>query len=208
MIAVNNSSISSPRPFNLSTHHRTTRTAPQERRENCLSDMAARAEGGKEGGKGTFSMLILFVVWYAFSAGYVVYNQKIKIIACPWMIACAQMAVGLTYAFPLWILGVRKIPNLGFSDIMTLLPIAILNAFGHACAVVAMFEKVINTSCTPSQPTVASFIVVDMYQFIGWGVVHARHQSKRTCGFGHPGYRRATDTTCHSLVASNIPRTR
>jgi solute carrier family 35 protein E1 len=84
---------------------------------------------------------LLFIVWYAFNAGYNVYNSKIKSIATPWAISCAQLAVGLLYALPLWVLGIRKIPKIGFGDLMKLLPIAILNAFGHACAVIAMFEK-------------------------------------------------------------------
>ena len=88
-------------------------------------------------------LLILFVVWYAFNAGYNVYNAKIKDFGCPVTIATAQLMVGLLYAVPLWILGVRKIPNIGFRDLVTILPIAILNAFGHACAVIAMSEKVI-----------------------------------------------------------------
>ena len=49
--------------------------------------------------------------------------------------------IGLAYAVPLWVLGMRKIPNLTFTDVKQLLPIAILNAGGHACAVNAMFTK-------------------------------------------------------------------
>ena len=51
------------------------------------------------------------------------------------------MFVGLLYAVPLWFLKIRKVPNLTFNDVKAMLPIAILNAFGHAAAVVAMFEK-------------------------------------------------------------------
>lgn len=59
----------------------------------------------------------------------------------PWSSATLQLMVGLLYAFPLWLLRIRKIPNLSWSDIIRLLPIAMLNAGGHACAVNAMFEK-------------------------------------------------------------------
>ena len=51
------------------------------------------------------------------------------------------MIIGSLYAVPLWILKIRKIPNLTFDDYLRLLPIAFLNALGHVSAVIAMFEK-------------------------------------------------------------------
>jgi len=84
----------------------------------------------------------LFFIWYAFNAAYNVYNAYIKAdIQLPWTISTVQLLVGLLYAVPLWFLKVRKAPNLTFNDIKAMMPIAILNAFGHAAAVVAMFEK-------------------------------------------------------------------
>lgn len=60
----------------------------------------------------------------------------------PWASATLQLIVGLLLrAIPLWFFKVRKIPNLTFEDIKKLLPIAFLNAAGHACTVNAMFEK-------------------------------------------------------------------
>jgi solute carrier family 35, member E1 len=69
-----------------------------------------------------------------------VYNAKLKPIACPWAVASAQLVIGLGYALPMWALGLRKLPNLAFSDTMQLMPIAVLNALGHAATVLAMFE--------------------------------------------------------------------
>lgn len=103
--------------------------------------MAGKEEQKKDGGMNPVILAGLFIVWYAFNAGYNVYNAKVKGIATPWAISCAQLAVGLLYAFPLWVVGIRKIPKISFGDLMTLLPISILNAGGHACAVIAMFEK-------------------------------------------------------------------
>ena len=37
-------------------------------------------------------------------------------------------------------LGVRQMPNVTKDDLIKLLPIASMNAFGHACTVNAMFE--------------------------------------------------------------------
>ena len=90
--------------------------------------------------KSALELLFLFALWYAFNCGYNVYNAYVKEqFKFPYAIALAQLAVGLPYAIPLWILGMRQVPHLTLSDIFTLLPIAILNAGGHTCAVIAMF---------------------------------------------------------------------
>ena len=90
----------------------------------------------------TLKMVGLFVLWYGFNAGYNVYNAYVKRdFQYPFAIATLQLLIGLVYAVPLWFLGIRKMPNLNMDDFMRLLPIAMLNAAGHACAVNAMFEK-------------------------------------------------------------------
>ena len=90
----------------------------------------------------TLSMVGLFFFWYAFNAGYNVYNAFVKKdFQYPWATSSAQLLIGLFYAIPLWITGVRKLPKLTFDDMLRLLPIACLNAGGHCCAVIAMFEK-------------------------------------------------------------------
>ncbi len=87
-------------------------------------------------------MVGLFFLWYAFNAGYNVYNAFVKKdFQYPWATSSAQLLIGLFYAIPLWITGVRNLPKLTFDDILRLLPIACLNAGGHCCAVIAMFEK-------------------------------------------------------------------
>ena len=87
-------------------------------------------------------LFFLFVLWYGFNAGYNVYNAYLKSdYKFPGAIAAVQLGVGIGYAVPLWVLGIRKLPNLTFSDILKLLPIALLNAGGHALTVFAMFEK-------------------------------------------------------------------
>jgi hypothetical protein len=69
----------------------------------------------------------------------------------PLSTAALQLFIGLIYAFPLWISGVRKVPNLTLSDLKKLLPIAFLNAAGHVCAVTAsndlhhMYNNYINS---------------------------------------------------------------
>jgi len=70
-----------------------------------------------------------------------VYNAFVKKdFQYPWTTSTMQLFIGLIYALPLWFFKVRKAPNVTKDDLMKLLPIAGLNAFGHTCAVIAMFE--------------------------------------------------------------------
>jgi solute carrier family 35, member E1 len=92
----------------------------------------------------------------------------VKSFGFPLAIAAIQLGVGLLYAIPLWVVGIRKMPKVTFDDMLLLLPIgkttddflllllalccktsfdlccfvnvALLNAGGHACAVIAMFQ--------------------------------------------------------------------
>lgn len=54
-------------------------------------------------------LLILFTLWYAFNAGYNVYNSKTKVMPLPIAVSTLQLLVGLVYCVPLWVLGVRKV---------------------------------------------------------------------------------------------------
>eukprot|EP01036_Dinobryon_divergens_P028852 gene28852-37860_t len=84
----------------------------------------------------------LFTFWYAFNAAYNVFNAYVKKdFGFPNTIAATQLLVGLFYAVPLWLLGRRKLPKISVNDFLTLLPIAVLNALGHASTVNAMFQK-------------------------------------------------------------------
>jgi solute carrier family 35 protein E1 len=53
----------------------------------------------------------------------------------------SQLVVGLFYAFPLMFLGIRKFPSMKLKDIVTLLPIILLNTCGHISALYAMMQK-------------------------------------------------------------------
>lgn len=71
------------------------------------------------------------------------YNHKVKKdFKYPWTTSTAQLMIGLVfYALPVWGLKLRDIPKITMDDLMKLLPIAALNAFGHTAAVIAMFQK-------------------------------------------------------------------
>lgn len=86
-------------------------------------------------------LLVLFAAWYGFNAGYNVTNAHLKVFAFPITISALQLVVGLVYALPLWILGIRPPPKLTFNDLIKLFPVAALNAIGHTVTVIAMFQK-------------------------------------------------------------------
>jgi solute carrier family 35 protein E1 len=86
-----------------------------------------------------FSDVVYFALWYLFNIGYNIYNkQALNALDYPWTIAFIQMAAGIAYFVPLWILGLRKAPKLSFDDLKTLFPIALCHTGVHIGAVIAL----------------------------------------------------------------------
>jgi solute carrier family 35 protein E1 len=80
-----------------------------------------------------------FALWYLFNIGYNIYNkQALNAIDFPWTIATIQMATGILYFAPLWLLGLRKAPKLSGDDLKTLFPIALCHTGVHVGAVIAL----------------------------------------------------------------------
>ena len=80
-----------------------------------------------------------FALWYLFNIAYNIYNkQALNALAYPWTIATIQMAVGIAYFVPVWMLGIRKAPKLSMDDYKTLLPIALCHTGVHVGAVIAL----------------------------------------------------------------------
>lgn len=80
-----------------------------------------------------------FALWYLFNIGYNIYNKKaLNILDFPWTIAALQMATGILYFVPMWLLGLRKAPKLSASDLKTLFPIALCHTGVHVGAVIAL----------------------------------------------------------------------
>merc|ERR1719162_1630558 len=96
---------------------------------------AAEAEEPKAGNDmvKTGSYILL---WYAFNIGY--NKQALNILAYPWTIATIQMATGIAYFVPLWLTGVRKMPNLKMDDMKVLIPVAACHTGVHVGAVIAL----------------------------------------------------------------------
>jgi solute carrier family 35 protein E1 len=80
-----------------------------------------------------------FALWYLFNIAYNIYNkQALNVLDYPWTIATLQMATGLFYFVPLWLLGIRKAPKLNASELKTLVPIALCHTGVHIGAVIAL----------------------------------------------------------------------
>lgn len=80
-----------------------------------------------------------FALWYLFNIAYNIYNkQALNVLDYPWTIAAIQMATGIFYFAPMWLLGLRKAPKLSMEDIKTLIPIALCHTGVHVGAVIAL----------------------------------------------------------------------
>jgi solute carrier family 35 protein E1 len=101
---------------------------------------AVPAEEPKGGSlKDTLEVTMYFALWYLFNIAYNIYNkQALNALAYPWTIATMQMAAGIAYFVPLWLLGIRKAPKLNASEIKTLIPIAFCHTGVHVGAVIAL----------------------------------------------------------------------
>jgi solute carrier family 35 protein E1 len=82
----------------------------------------------------------LFALWYVFSVAYNIFSKNALNMApsLAWTTATLQMSLGLAFVFPLWKSGVRQQPELERSDLVRLLPVAILHSLVHIGGVVSM----------------------------------------------------------------------
>lgn len=100
---------------------------------------AAEPEPASGGLAETLQTGVYFALWYLFNIGYNIYNkQALNAMSFPWTIATIQMATGIAYFVPLWVLGLRKAPKLSGSDLKTLFPIALCHTGVHVGAVIAL----------------------------------------------------------------------
>lgn len=129
-----------------------TKTLPVASNLKKSTSMALSAEGGAKkvaaasAGEPkptalaeTLQTGVYFALWYLFNIGYNIYNkQALNAMSLPWTIATLQMATGIAYFVPMWVLGLRKAPKLSFSDMKTLFPIALCHTGVHVGAVIAL----------------------------------------------------------------------
>ncbi|CAJ1947477.1 unnamed protein product [Cylindrotheca closterium] len=87
----------------------------------------------------TLQVGFYFALWYLFNIAYNIYNkQALNVLDFPWTVATIQMATGIFYFVPLWLLGIRKAPKLNASELKTLIPIALCHTGVHVGAVIAL----------------------------------------------------------------------
>jgi len=55
-----------------------------------------------------------------------------------WALAASQLLVGVLFVLPLWILGIRKRPDLTLDNWKALAPIGVFNAAAHGASVLAL----------------------------------------------------------------------
>jgi len=104
-----------------------------------LASVSTEAPKEKKSLAETFKVGAYFSLWYILNIGYNIYNkQALNVLDYPWTVATIQMAAGIAYFLPLWLLGIRKAPKLSVDDLKTLLPIALCHTGVHVGAVIAL----------------------------------------------------------------------
>jgi solute carrier family 35 protein E1 len=104
-----------------------------------LKSAASSADAPKSGLAETLQVGSYFALWYLFNIAYNIYNkQALNVLAFPWTIATIQMATGILYFAPMWLLGIRKAPKLSVAELKTLFPIALCHTGVHVGAVIAL----------------------------------------------------------------------
>jgi len=119
-------------------------------------DGALRLKGGKPAeaaeAKPWYSMfwnestelLVLFGAWYWGNIYYNIYNKKaLNLVGgakggLVWTVATAQLLIGALWVVPLWLLGLRKSPNMTMDRWKALAPVGLWAAGAHGGSVVAL----------------------------------------------------------------------
>lgn len=88
---------------------------------------------------GTLKVAGYFGLWYLFNIGYNIYNKRLlNVYPLPWLMASAQLGIGLLYVFPLWLTKLRKAPKLAKGSLGPLSQLAALHTVAHATAVLSL----------------------------------------------------------------------
>lgn len=87
----------------------------------------------------TARVLFYFAVWYAINVAYNISNKKaLAKLPLPYLTAAVQIGAGLLYVLPVWMLGLRKPPNMTSADLMAVLPIGIIHGLGQLVTVMSL----------------------------------------------------------------------
>ncbi|RYG64696.1 hypothetical protein EON64_13460, partial [archaeon] len=97
-------------------------------------------QGSKKGLGNSLKIGAIFGLWYVLNIGYNIYNKKVlnMMPKLTYTVAWLQLVIGLLYLLPVWLLGIRKTPQLTMKEVQKLVPIAILHSLTHLGAVVSL----------------------------------------------------------------------
>lgn len=110
----------------------------------------------------TLRLGVLFGLWYALNIGYNIYNKKVlnAAPALTWTVAWIQLVLGLFFVFPIWVLKLRKTPELTFEEIKTLIPVSILHMLTHYGAIISLGAGAVSFThiVKAAEPAVSAFL--------------------------------------------------
>jgi len=116
----------------------------------------------KKGGMGeTLVTASYFALWYILNVAYNIYNKKLlNAVPLPWTVAMVQIVMGIPYAMALWGVGARKTPKLSFSEVKTLVPVALGNLGTHIGAVISLSAGAVSfvSIVKASEPAVSALL--------------------------------------------------
>ncbi|CAM9139130.1 unnamed protein product [Hapterophycus canaliculatus] len=104
-----------------------------------LSAPLPAVEKGVKAAPSTLKVTAYFGLWYLFNIGYNIYNKRVlNVLPMPWLMASAQLGIGLLYVFPLWLTKLRKAPKLAEGSLGPLSQLAALHTIAHVTAVLSL----------------------------------------------------------------------
>jgi solute carrier family 35 protein E1 len=92
----------------------------------------------------TVELGVLFGLWYWGNAYYNITNKKaLKLLGgakggLVWCVACMQLFTGVLWVLPLWLLGIRKAPNMTSDNWKAMAPVGLWSAGAHGGSVIAL----------------------------------------------------------------------
>ncbi|CAN0058226.1 unnamed protein product [Heterosigma akashiwo] len=83
--------------------------------------------------------LFYIVLWYGLNVYFNIYNKKLlNAFPAPWTVAQFELFAGFLIFVPLWLLGLRKPPQLSKEEVNKLKPVAAFHMLGHVSGIVAL----------------------------------------------------------------------
>eukprot|EP00282_Hemiselmis_andersenii_P042711 CAMPEP_0172057342 /NCGR_PEP_ID=MMETSP1043-20130122/6278_1 /TAXON_ID=464988 /ORGANISM="Hemiselmis andersenii, Strain CCMP441" /LENGTH=447 /DNA_ID=CAMNT_0012716831 /DNA_START=229 /DNA_END=1573 /DNA_ORIENTATION=- len=123
----------------------------------------------------TVEITVLFALWYWGNIYYNIYNKKaLNLVGgakggLVWSVATVQLLIGALWVIPLWLLGIRKSPNMTMDKWKAMAPVGLWAAGAHGGSVVALgagavsFGQILK-ACEPAFSAVTEVILTGNVQ--------------------------------------------